>query len=141
MYGRNGKNKDYKEKICYICGETFKPNCGVQKLCSNECRAAARRRRSREEFGWSNRENLEPKTCVICGEQYKPKAKSQKTCSKECGYELTKKNQRERMRRKKTTPSEEIGIRHDIPWNMDYDPWDTYAAPVEMTQTQLHPLG
>jgi hypothetical protein len=35
-------NREYKPKSCIVCGEEFTPRSGVQKACSDACKAEAR---------------------------------------------------------------------------------------------------
>lgn len=66
-------------EICKICGkeyQTVSSQIGKSKYCSNNCRAAARRR--------SGKDN-EQRPCAVCGKLFTcNKYLSTKTCSSEC---------------------------------------------------------
>lgn len=72
-----------KEKhfTCAYCGKDFfKKPLGVNKYCSNNCKANARRK-----SGVDN----EIRQCAVCGGDFSVnKYSSQRCCSTECGYKL-----------------------------------------------------
>lgn len=59
-------NKQYKEKVCEICGETFTPNSPSQKICNNPaCLRLKRRQYTRdhaEKYRELNREYRKKKS-------------------------------------------------------------------------------
>lgn len=140
--------KKYKDKECAICGKTFTPNCGVQKVCSQACKRERQRRREREIRGYKNRTDNPPVLyCAVCGEYFLQRVNGQKTCCKTCGKEwarwIAKWNGR-RKRKREGTPSDQMRIRQDIPWSLDFDPWLCYK-PVEtnmehVTWSQMIPV-
>lgn len=93
-------NKNYKEKICYICNNFFKPKNGRQKCCNFEhCNKIKKRvfckKCNSEIIGLSNKEkcsrrycdNCRFRICSICKQKFlfKPNAnKVRKFCSKKC---------------------------------------------------------
>ena len=74
---RNGKSKPKKmpryNKICHICGATFK-GVNHSKYCSNECYLQAK----------SKKKNYPEVACFVCGALFTQKRSTQKYCSHEC---------------------------------------------------------
>ena len=122
-----GVNVSYTNKVCYICNKVFSPNSGSQSLCSVACSTEARRKRDRKRRGYSDESSVGQSTeCVICGNTFSKVNHNQLCCSGKCTKENSLRRAREYQRQAYTSPSDLIGIRPDIPWNMTFDPWDTY---------------
>lgn len=72
-------------RVCPECGAEFMPRNGGQVCCSDECRAARKRRlhneRYRREHGGFDRS---PRVCPECGTAFEPKRKNQICCCAAC---------------------------------------------------------
>ena len=115
---------NFKDRKCTMCGKTFKPNSGSQRVCSKECSLTRQRRYDREKNGTKK---LQDVICTVCGKNFKQHAAGQKSCSVECRMEMN----RIRARAKSKVMHEfraETGVRRDIKWNLDFDPWDTFKS-------------
>lgn len=95
------------EKICVVCGNTYKPtsrkHAETSLYCSRKCKGIASRHYrkcpacGKEFYGYNKgalycsrecsakgRRIREEKQCLICGESFYPEYNDQKTCSVEC---------------------------------------------------------
>lgn len=98
--------RKYKEKECFLCGQTYIPTNPIQKYCS-ECKGEGHkitnrvidRRRNRKKYGYIEY----TRNCLNCGTEFKTHYKKKVYCgAKECEQVRVKiKNKRTHERRPK----------------------------------------
>ncbi len=94
---KNSIKKQPVEKICPICGKTFKLKypSSTNKCCSRAC--------SFKLTAKKNRKTTAEKICPVCGKIFKPKYPSSRAvcCSRTCGYKLSGENRKNNISNKK----------------------------------------
>lgn len=77
--------RNFKAKICTVCGEVFIPNSSKQKYCS-KCKIVIKRERDKQ---WMNQHYIKRQKriliCERCDELFVAKSSSQKYCEK-CSF-------------------------------------------------------
>lgn len=114
----------FKDKKCTMCGKTFTPNSGSQRVCGPECAATRQRRYERSKNGCKPLANVK---CTECGKIFKQRSFNHTACSDKCKDTRARRIVMER-RQNERNEGMNNGIRRDIKWNMSSDPWDNFKS-------------